>query len=191
VSEVIIQPCGYTTPALFFGWQKGVPATPGAPTIPPIAGIKSNARNVFGDSPPIGREIYFVTSLQIAYYSLINPDADSFPDSMPVQTELTIYRGTDLIWTGIDSQVAQPLPEADAPFGLASGVFSADLVNPVAYAAGDTMSLQVGISAGPSVGLNENTVIGLGAQATAQPDVGIVYQSFPSSITYNLLKRQS
>lgn len=181
MSTLPVLPCSIGFAPITPGWFRGIPALggPQAPNYP--SGVRYTPRNMFADSPPIGDELYVVTGFTIPYSVAIDNAAATATYS--VQAQITLMIDGDAVASAYDSQQLATTAAADA---TTSGIFDADLVNPIIVAPGQTLAMQLGANWGGATS-NTGGQIDAGYQTVYNPaGATFVAQAFPSALRYQI-----
>lgn len=126
------------------GWSYGIPTNMTAADgygFTAVNGVRSSCQDIFGDSPPIGDELYLITALSIGYGALLH-NTTSAPAPAGIQVELAIMIGTDVRVRIPDTQPS--IETGEVTTYISTGVFSADLINPILVSSSETVKIRIG-----------------------------------------------
>lgn len=187
MSIVPVLPSSYALGAVSnAGWIRGKP-TLGGPQSPnyPL-GLRYNPSDIFADSPPIGEEIYLVTGYAIAYSTAL--DTVTAAGSYAIQSQLSLMIAGDTVTSALDEQTMVVAAGGDTV--AVSGLFAADLVNPIPVTRGDRLAIELGVN--PGAALAAGGQIDIGYQIAWDIAGGIfIGVDYPSTISYTLLRPAS
>jgi hypothetical protein len=157
----------------------GVTGIPNAPT-----GIADNSALELA-TPPTLRTAYSIYSVSLAWGAIMQNVASGYVGNFLAEIALLI--NGSVRWIGTDKQVAASQPATATDYYSASGVISADLVNPVRLNPRERLSLRLGIAMDTGV-TGTGTLLTAGVAAQPRNDAPATDWDFvPSTISYQIL----